>query len=373
MKSIAVTVLITLLATTPVFSQTATQPASQTLELRIIVVGTITAAQELEDRLQAGESFEELATEFSADFSAEDGGYMGEFALDQLRPEYQAVLGGLMPGEVSAIARVDSEYVLLQVISVREGPNDDIWRGLTDQALAAIEAGDAERARTLLEDSVREAVKFGEEDYRVGASLTTLALFYHSEGIFEAAEPLYVRALGISENALGPDDPVIANTLDNLADLYMTTGNPERAEPLYLRAYEIYRLTLGPDDPDVSQTLHSLGLSNHARENLVRAKDFYTHALAIRERAQGRDGAQVGETVFNMAQLEQTMGNQPGALDQYRRALSIYELNFGTEDPGLIGILESYANLLDEMGQPREADSLRERAQAINRAISPPQ
>jgi Tetratricopeptide repeat len=53
------------------------------------------------------------------------------------------------------------------------------------------------------------------------------------------AEPLYKRALAISEKALGADHPAIAVRLNNLAALYHAQGRYADAEPLAKRALAI--------------------------------------------------------------------------------------------------------------------------------------
>ena len=73
----------------------------------------------------------------------------------------------------------------------------------------------------------------------VATDLNNLGLLYYNLGEYAKAEPLYKRALGISEKALGPDHPSVALGLYNLGSLYDTLGDYEKAEPLYKRALEI--------------------------------------------------------------------------------------------------------------------------------------
>jgi tetratricopeptide (TPR) repeat protein len=75
----------------------------------------------------------------------------------------------------------------------------------------------------------------------------------YGEGKYSDAEPLCMRALAISEKALGPDHPDVAKSLNNLASLYRNQGRYGEAEPLYKRALAITEKALGPDHPDVAQ------------------------------------------------------------------------------------------------------------------------
>jgi tetratricopeptide (TPR) repeat protein len=74
----------------------------------------------------------------------------------------------------------------------------------------------------------------------VGRSLNNLALLYQSQGRHAEAEPLYKRALVITEKALGPDHPRVGTTLNNLAQLYRAQGRHAEAEPLVRRANAVW-------------------------------------------------------------------------------------------------------------------------------------
>ena len=62
----------------------------------------------------------------------------------------------------------------------------------------------------------------------MATSLNNLAVLYHAQGKYAEAEPLYRRALGIREKALGPEHPDVATSLNNLAELYRPRGNTPR-------------------------------------------------------------------------------------------------------------------------------------------------
>ena len=57
--------------------------------------------------------------------------------------------------------------------------------------------------------------------------------------VYAEAEPLYQRALAISEKALGPEHQQVATSLNGLALLYKNQGKYSDAKPLYERALAI--------------------------------------------------------------------------------------------------------------------------------------
>jgi tetratricopeptide (TPR) repeat protein len=66
------------------------------------------------------------------------------------------------------------------------------------------------------------------------------------QGKYAQAEPFFLRALAIWEQALGPDHPQVAYPLNNLATLYSEQGKYAQAEPFYRRALAIWEQALGP-------------------------------------------------------------------------------------------------------------------------------
>jgi len=72
----------------------------------------------------------------------------------------------------------------------------------------------------------------GPEHPSTGASLNNLAGFYESQGKYAEAEPLYKRALEITEKALGPEHPCVGIFLNNLALLYNPRANTPRRNPV---------------------------------------------------------------------------------------------------------------------------------------------
>jgi hypothetical protein len=261
----------------------ATDAPDQQVELRMIAVWSASDAATIKERLAGGESFEDLAREYSVDPSAEEGGYMGRFELDALRDEYQAMLGGLEAGDASEATLVNGEYVILQVVSVSDAAT--AWLDLSSQAIEAMERDDKDAARQLLESAVREAVKLGAGDYRLSASLTNLALFYHSEAMYVEAEPFYLQAIALTEAAAGVGDPSLLQPLSNLARLYAVVGALAEAEPLYRRVVEIREQAYGPDDAGLVRVLEELAALAEEQGNA-------DEAASLRERAAGIGGRQ---------------------------------------------------------------------------------
>jgi parvulin-like peptidyl-prolyl isomerase len=87
----------------------AAQQMEAPVGVHMIVVRTESDANNVLDRLRAGEKFEDLAKTISTDSSARSGGYIGTFSPAELRPEFKTALQGVSPGRASSVVRIGRE------------------------------------------------------------------------------------------------------------------------------------------------------------------------------------------------------------------------------------------------------------------------
>lgn len=106
------------------------------------------------------------------------------------------------------------------------------WDAYTQLGQEAFRYGRFIEAERALAAAIREAERLGPRDSRLVTSLTNLAALYLELGGYAEAEPLYRRALEISETMLGPEHPDVAVGLENLAIVYAAQGKDALAEPL---------------------------------------------------------------------------------------------------------------------------------------------
>src|SRR5260370_8818725 len=93
--------------------------------------------------------------------------------------------------------------------------------------------------------------------HTTGSRSHQLAYLYQQQGKYLEAEPLYLRALSIYEQALGPEHPSTGNTLHALAYLYQEQDKYLEAEPLNLRALSITNQPLSPYHPSTGNPSHA--------------------------------------------------------------------------------------------------------------------
>ncbi|HNP88741.1 MAG TPA: tetratricopeptide repeat protein, partial [Kouleothrix sp.] len=84
----------------------------------------------------------------------------------------------------------------------------------------------------------------------------------YAQGDFNAARPLYERALAIHEQALGPAHPDTAQSLNNLAGLLYAQGDFNAARPYLERALAITEQARGPGHPTTATIRANLAALN---------------------------------------------------------------------------------------------------------------
>jgi tetratricopeptide (TPR) repeat protein len=199
-----------------------------------------------------------------------------------------------------------------------------------------------------------------------------LAELHQAQGRYTDAEPLYRRALAISEKALGPDHPAVATSLDHLGLLYDHQGQYPDAEPLYKRALTIREKALGPDHASVSISLNNLAFLYNYQGRYAKAEPLLRRALAIFENALGPDHPGLGPPLNNLAAVYTAQGRYADAELLHRRALAIFEKAFAPDHPRVANTLRHLAMLYYQQVRYGDAEPLFKRSLAVREKVLGP-
>ncbi len=205
----------------------------------------------------------------------------------------------------------------------------------------------------------------GKNDAALGDALHELALLHKDLGQYAAAEPLYLRAVAVKEQALGKEHPEVAEVLNDLAVLYRREGKYVEAEPLYLRALALKEQYFGKEHPSVAQTLNDLGLLYKNQGRLAETESLYLRSLEIREKDIGKKHLDVAESANNLAALYRKQERYVEAEPLYLRSLAIREAILGKEHPLVALSLNNLAFLFAQEDRYVEAEPLYLRSLAI--------
>ncbi|MEM8963035.1 MAG: tetratricopeptide repeat protein [Acidobacteriota bacterium] len=183
-----------------------------------------------------------------------------------------------------------------------------------------------EEADTLLTEAIRVGRQSLPPDHRaLGEVLPVQAELEAFRGDLHKAEALLREALVINE-AYGGEP--LARTLNFLAMVAGMQGRYDESEPLFLRALEIERERLGPDAPVIGSYIGNLGMLTYSRGDLRSAADYYAEALRIHNNADPEHTA-VGSFSINLGVIELEWGQLDRAEANLRRAVRLSEKRLG--------------------------------------------
>jgi tetratricopeptide (TPR) repeat protein len=141
--------------------------------------------------------------------------------------------------------------------------------------------------------------------------LNEAGVYLEGRAQYQEAEPLFQRALVISEEVSGPRHPNTANSLNNLGYIYRVQGKLAEAEPLFEQALTIRKEVLGERHPDTATSLNNLASLFHTQGKLEEAEPLYKQALDIFKQVLGPDHPNTRTVQDNYNDLLQQMKRDP--------------------------------------------------------------
>ncbi len=133
------------------------------------------------------------------------------------------------------------------------------WQKQVLNGMRASSENNLAQAETFFLRTVHEPEAFGPQDPRLGSSLNSLGLVYHSRGKYRDAERVYLRGIKIFLLVYGPKSLDLANISMNLGTAYFDDGLYARGEPYFRNAWWIFNQSLGPDSVKTAHAIFDLG------------------------------------------------------------------------------------------------------------------
>ena len=338
------------------------------LGMGLIAVGTSEEAQDIRNRLLAGETFTELAQKHSVDLSSDAGGYLGRTAITELPLEAQPVVAGMQPGELSPVIRSGDRYLLVTLLSEEETDIVEFtpaWEQqmiLADRAYQQARYADAEQAWLA---ALEIANKIFVSDPRLPETMSNLARLYRIQAKYDKAEPFYRNALGLFETILGPQDGYVATALTNLGYFYMAVGKYSDAEEVFKRSLSIDETNLGPNDPELISTLDAMAHTYTSQKRYDEADATIKREMAIASGAGLPDYPLVSRSLVNLARLHLERQDYIEAEPLFRWAFDIVENAVGSNHPELQSSITGLAGVYSAQGKYSEAEVLYKSAMEI--------
>ncbi|MDV6347146.1 tetratricopeptide repeat protein [Nitrosomonas sp. Is35] len=186
---------------------------------------------------------------------------------------------------------------------------------------------------------------------------------------FISAESYFRKALEMSVNILGPNNPAARSSMNHLGELLMTTGRLDEAEILYRQIVET------DSDSDLPAKMASYtNLANVCRQmgRLDESLGWYRRALEFAELVGHPSDSAVLAVYNNLAGVCREMGRDEEAVRWYEQALQLAEMPDRPSDPSVLAIYNNLAGIYREMGRWEDAVCWYERALKITEMNRPP-
>jgi len=120
---------------------------------------------------------------------------------------------------------------------------------------------------------------------------------------YDAALPLYERALRIQQELVGPNHGDVALTLNDMAVLQYRRRDFAAAEELYLRAIKTYESVFGQQHPTTAQAILNIAQFFKGIGNPEKAKKYFKMALDIFVAHHGESHQKCQSVSFELQQL----------------------------------------------------------------------
>jgi tetratricopeptide (TPR) repeat protein len=178
------------------------------------------------------------------------------------------------------------------------------------------------------------------------------------QGKHGEAIPVALRALAVAERQFAPDDPQLIMWIERLANLYVFQGQYDQAEPLFKRALAVTEKVRGGSSSAAAELSRLYRFQNRYAESeqLLRA------ALESREKTFGSEDVGLCSWLNWLAVLYEIQYRFGDAEPFRKRCLSIREKAMGGDDPSVGQSLHELAKLYRMQDRGLEADPLYSRA-----------
>jgi tetratricopeptide (TPR) repeat protein len=143
-------------------------------------------------------------------------------------------------------------------------------------------------------------------------------------GLFDAAEPVLLRALELRQSLRGPIHAEVAADLEKLAELDFERARYAASRTRVDAALAMRRELFGEEHPAVADSLHLVALLEREAGDLGEAERLHRKALDIQRATLAEDDSALGESYNYLGIVRRRRGDYAGAEAAFRQALAIW-------------------------------------------------
>jgi len=184
-------------------------------------------------------------------------------------------------------------------------------------------------------------------------------------GDFDAAMARLGAVLDRASAALGEASPPVVSAANALGVVHKYASDFDAAEAAYQRAVAAARGLADPDPLIQAALLHNLGGLAHSRGDVTGGIPLAEKGLALRAERLGADHPDVARDLNALGALYHLAGRSGDAAQAYRRALAVFEDSYGPNHFEVAMTCANLAVLAGDQGRLQEAESLGRRSLRI--------
>jgi CHAT domain-containing protein/Tfp pilus assembly protein PilF len=184
---------------------------------------------------------------------------------------------------------------------------------------------------------------------------TNYGYCYGYAGDFDGSSQYFQKALDLSIELYGENNPVIADRLTDLVFPLVQKSEWEKAEVALKKAIELNIKNRGPEDITVLKNYNNLGYIYLEKFDSDQAILYINKALALIRQKMGENNRSVGIAYMNLGASYFNKMDFESSIYYGKRALGNLKISVGTKNPYLGIILTNIANSFSHIGQPDSA------------------
>ena len=219
-------------------------------------------------------------------------------------------------------------------------------KSLGANGLEQYKKGKVQEAIALMEKALYVSQnKLGEEDPETATCLSNLADFYKNIHKYNEAIQLLQKASFIWAKNLGDKHPYVAGNLKDEAIIYSEIGDHKNSLVAYQAALEIMKSNFGSEHPNTADFYHDIAEQYELLDRYPDAINNYQKAYNIFSKSLGINHERTLVTENDMACVYLNIGENERAEEHYKNIISIREAQPNINYDALVVSLLNYGNM----------------------------
>ena len=234
--------------------------------------------------------------------------------------------------------------------------------------------GNSVTAREILDKASKEIdTGLAKDPELQGDLIGTMAGTYLNLGLYQRAQEMFERALGLQRRILGLNNPKTLQIMSLQGWILGRQGHFPESEKLLRETWEMQSRALGPENTSTLSTLSRLGITLASEHKFAEAEKMQRQVLEIRERVEKPHSEDLLATKDNLGTTLEEEGHYAEAEKLQREVIEAERRLHGEEYPLTLREMNNLGNTLEREGKYVEAETIQRHALELQIRVFGPQ